>query len=139
MRAFEVPMDWNSTDEDGEKVALAILKLPAAVPVTDPRYGGATLTNPGKKRVNKNTCSLQLLSILTEYLIDYPSSGPGGSGVDMLLQKGFRLKETVDSQADPRSVQVSKSTFFLYLLPMIPMFCSGPCRLGRLILRYYRI
>ena len=34
-------MDYNRED------AIALARLPAKVPVTDPRYGGAVLINPG--------------------------------------------------------------------------------------------
>jgi hypothetical protein len=39
-------MDWNET-EPGAKVAIAITKIPAKVHITDPRFGGAILINPG--------------------------------------------------------------------------------------------
>lgn len=35
-------MDWNaSAPWDGDLVSLAITRLPAKVPISDPRYGGA--------------------------------------------------------------------------------------------------
>jgi hypothetical protein len=41
-------MDYNSTNPDGSRMQIAVIRLPAVVPVTDPRYGGAMLVNPGK-------------------------------------------------------------------------------------------
>lgn len=44
-------MDWNAKDEANNKtVEIAIIRLPAIVPITDTRYGGAVLMNPGKRR-----------------------------------------------------------------------------------------
>lgn len=48
---LQVPMNWNevsSTDEDSDKtVEIAVIKVEATVPITDPTYGGAVVLNPG--------------------------------------------------------------------------------------------
>ncbi|KAI7174050.1 hypothetical protein KC352_g24504 [Hortaea werneckii] len=67
---LEVPMDWwNGTTN--ATVGLAVIRLPAEVPVADPRYGGAVLINPG---------------------------GPGGSGVSLAMSSGSRIQETIGGE-----------------------------------------
>jgi hypothetical protein len=44
---LEVPMDYNRTGVGSRNFTLAVVRLPAKVPVEDPRYGGAVLINPG--------------------------------------------------------------------------------------------
>lgn len=44
-------MDYHRADGLSRKVAVAVTRLPAKVPVTDPRYGGAVLINPGNLHV----------------------------------------------------------------------------------------
>jgi hypothetical protein len=45
---LEVPLDWSSPVKDKRRAAIALAMLPAKVPVTDSRYGGSILINPGK-------------------------------------------------------------------------------------------
>ncbi|KAK4862864.1 hypothetical protein LT330_002997 [Penicillium expansum] len=71
---LEVPMDYQRTDGTGRTFALAITRLPAKVPVTDPRYGGAVLINPG---------------------------GPGGPGTMQAFLAGRNLQLIIDAEADP--------------------------------------
>lgn len=76
---LSVPLNWNEThtgnaDDTNSQVALAITKLPAKVPVTDPRYGGPIIVNPG---------------------------GPGESGVYQVLTDGTSLQTVVDSSNRP--------------------------------------
>ncbi|RDW62451.1 hypothetical protein BP6252_11884 [Coleophoma cylindrospora] len=68
---LDVPKNYNSTDPDGSRTQIAVIRLPAVVPVTDPRYGGAMLTNPG---------------------------GPGGSGVELVTNSGALLQQIIDSE-----------------------------------------
>ncbi|CAD0083415.1 unnamed protein product [Aureobasidium vineae] len=54
---LQVPLDWTAEEgADNRTVQIALIKFPAPVPVTDSRYGGAVVLNPG---------------------------GPGGSGVGL--------------------------------------------------------
>ncbi|KAI1078421.1 TAP-like protein-domain-containing protein [Whalleya microplaca] len=71
-----VPLDWgaNGTSPSSKHtVALAIAKLPATVPVTDPSFAGTIFTNPG---------------------------GPGGSGISLLLRKGHQLRDVASFDDD---------------------------------------
>jgi pimeloyl-ACP methyl ester carboxylesterase len=78
-----VPLDWTNASNPNE-VVLAITKLPAKVPVSDPRFGGTVVTNPG---------------------------GPGGSGSDDVRYNGHSVQNIVDGEKhfeilsfDPRGV-----------------------------------
>jgi pimeloyl-ACP methyl ester carboxylesterase len=89
---LELPLDYfNGTTN--ATISLAVMRKPAAVPVTSPYYGDAIILNPG---------------------------GPGGSGVQFLQGIGGALQTLVDSQEetegakyfdiisfDPRGIQYS--------------------------------
>ena len=49
MRPLGVPLDWNDRSSDSRCVAVAVIKLSATAKVhmSDPRYGGSILTDPG--------------------------------------------------------------------------------------------
>lgn len=66
---LELPLDyWNGTTN--ETLSLAVIRKPAKVPITDPRYAGPLIVNPG---------------------------GPGGSGIEYVVGAGERLRHSVDS------------------------------------------
>lgn len=62
---------WNGTTD--AMVTLALVKKPAAVSVTDPRYGGVVLMNPG---------------------------GPGGHGVGFILRVGEQISSLLNFPGD---------------------------------------
>lgn len=86
---LSVPLDWNASQRErdsGPRAAIAVIKLPAKVPVTHPRYGGPVVLNPG---------------------------GPGESGVHQVLADGKHIQTVLDSpngklfdilSFDPRAV-----------------------------------
>lgn len=87
-------MDYRRTDGRGRKVAIAITRLPAKVPVTDPRYGGAVLINPG---------------------------GPGGSGVAQALITGRNLQTIVDADIDPSTADgINTSSLYFDIIGFDP-------------------
>lgn len=66
---LDVPMDYNSTASDASRVAVAVIRYPAPVPVIHPQYGGAILLNPG---------------------------GPGGSGVSLEISWAETISKIVN-------------------------------------------
>jgi pimeloyl-ACP methyl ester carboxylesterase len=80
---LEVPLDWLDENKP-HTVVIAIIKLPAIVPDSDPSFGGTIITNPG---------------------------GPGGSGIEQVRVGGHRYQSIVDGYRhyeimsfDPRGV-----------------------------------
>ncbi|KAK3068675.1 hypothetical protein LTR53_013562 [Teratosphaeriaceae sp. CCFEE 6253] len=76
-------MDWQGTSTEANKVVdIAIVKVEATVPVTDPTYGGPVVLNPG---------------------------GPGGSGVGQVLRGGHHVRTILSagpSDAEPKHFDV---------------------------------
>lgn len=71
---LDVPMDWNNTEPGNPRVGLAVIKIPARVPITDHRYGGLLWVQIG---------------------------GPGSSGIDFTIKHGKTYQMIVDSGIDP--------------------------------------
>lgn len=89
---LSVPISWYNTTNTTTNyaVSIALTRLPATVPRTDPSYGGPVLINPG---------------------------GPGGSGVYYALTAGEQMRAMVDTPGerhfdivgfDPRGVNHSE-------------------------------
>lgn len=69
---LSVPLDWSNTS-DPRRAAIAVMKLPAAVPDDDPAFGGSIYTNPG---------------------------GPGHSGVAFLPRVGHLMQQVLDKPGE---------------------------------------
>ena len=68
---FQVPFDY--AHPEGDEFAVALLKIPANITTSDPAYRGPILINPG---------------------------GPGGSGVDVILQLGSAAQAILGADFD---------------------------------------
>lgn len=80
---LQVPLDWIAEEgTDNRTAEIALIKVPATVPVTDSRYGGAVVLNPG---TSMQCCFRDIRS----GLLTCKSGGPGGSGVSMVCCRGF--------------------------------------------------
>ncbi|KAF2089533.1 hypothetical protein K490DRAFT_37600 [Saccharata proteae CBS 121410] len=86
---LSVPLDWNN-NSTGQRATIAIAKLPANVSITDSRYGGAVLLNPG---------------------------GPGGSGTFFVAADGAHYQDILNAGGekvydvvswDPRGVNITE-------------------------------
>ncbi|KAM0475620.1 hypothetical protein ACHAPX_006944 [Trichoderma viride] len=73
------PLDYKN-ESDPRTIAIAMIKLPAAVPDDDASFAGSVFTNPG---------------------------GPGGSGVEFLLRNGRGLRDVLDKPGRRRYEMVS--------------------------------
>ncbi|KAF2118555.1 TAP-like protein-domain-containing protein [Lophiotrema nucula] len=79
---LKLPLDYFNGTHSNKTISLALAKLPAQVPVDDPRYAGPMLINPG---------------------------GPGGSGVGLAVAGARSLQTIVDSSKDPNSPEALAS------------------------------
>ena len=80
-------MDWNATKPSDPRVILAIVKLPARVAITDPRYGGMLWLQDG---------------------------GPGESSVNLALESGDIIQMIIDSDLDPSDADYDASNLPQY-------------------------
>ncbi|KAK5693093.1 hypothetical protein LTR97_010569 [Elasticomyces elasticus] len=81
---LQVPMDWQGTSTEADKtVEIAVVKVEATVPVTDPKYGGAVVLNPG---------------------------GPGGSGIGQVLRGGYHVRTILS--AGPSDAEHEDAKYF---------------------------
>ncbi|CAE7202493.1 hypothetical protein PTNB73_05715 [Pyrenophora teres f. teres] len=81
---LSLPLDYFNDSYPGHTVSIAITKLPAVVPVDDPRYGGPILLNPG---------------------------GPGGAGAAFALTTAESVQAIVDPHLQPEHASTDARYF----------------------------
>ncbi|KAF2660327.1 hypothetical protein K491DRAFT_621285, partial [Lophiostoma macrostomum CBS 122681] len=69
-----LPLRFAQKGSKEPEIAVALIRKPSRVNITDSRYGGVVIVNPG---------------------------GPGASGVRFLLENGGRLQQIIDADTDP--------------------------------------
>ncbi|KAJ5656089.1 hypothetical protein N7507_008039 [Penicillium longicatenatum] len=99
-----VPLNWNNASDS--EVAVALIKIPAKVDVSDPRYGGSVLINPG----------IHYARILHNGWHDNSkpgvSGGPGGSGVNLARLHGKNIQTIIDSPLSPDDPESKFEKYF---------------------------
>jgi pimeloyl-ACP methyl ester carboxylesterase len=88
-----VPFDHINGTYPNHTISIAIVKLPAKVPIDDPRYGGPILLNPG---------------------------GPGGPGAWFAHRTGASLQTIADSSLDPSATSQSSSAKYFDIIGFDP-------------------
>jgi len=113
-----VPLDWSDHPLTDNRVSIAVAKLPAKVNVTDPRYSGAILLNPG---MYNQLWILFVACFTRQTTYKLQSGGPGGSGVDFLLRNGKSIQTIADSDEEVlRSEPASSSAKYYDIISWDP-------------------
>ncbi|KAJ5216331.1 uncharacterized protein N7498_002738 [Penicillium cinerascens] len=116
---LDVPLDWKNEATDSQRVAIALIRLPAKVDVSDPRYGGSILINPGisndhslRNVIYGSTCPS---SADTAFL-----GGPGGSGIKFARLHGNNLQTIVDSPFSPDDAESTRIEKYFDIIAFDP-------------------
>lgn len=82
-------------------VAVALIELPSKIHMSDPRYGGAIITNPGMH---------EFLHDGARHLLTGHQSGQGELGINLARAQGYNIQIIVDSPASPDDTRATDLT-----------------------------